>query len=213
MVFEGRVKVNGNVIRRIVLIDPEYDIVEVDGKIVTAEEKKVYIMLNKPVGVITSANDQFGRKTVLDLIDIEERVFPIGRLDYDTSGLLLLTNDGEIANKVMHPSNEIEKVYIAEVEGVPTIDEMNRFMNGLKIEDYITAPAKIKVLKNMGNRSVVEITIYEGRNRQVRKMCESIGHKVRKLNRIRIGKISLGKLNQGQWRYLTAEEIDYLKSL
>jgi len=213
MVFEGRVKVNGNVIRRIVLIDPEYDIVEVDGKIVTAEEKKVYIMLNKPVGVITSANDQFGRKTVLDLIDIEERVFPIGRLDYDTSGLLLLTNDGEIANKVMHPSNKIEKVYIAEVEGVPTIDEMNRFMNGLKIEDYITAPAKIKVLKNMGSRSVVEITIYEGRNRQVRKMCESIGHKVRKLNRIRIGKISLGKLNQGHWRYLTAEEIDYLKSL
>ncbi len=213
MVFEGRVKVNGNVIRRIVLIDPEYDIVEVDGKIVTAEEKKVYIMLNKPLGVITSANDQFSRKTVLDLIDIEERVFPIGRLDYDTSGLLLLTNDGEIANKVMHPSNEIEKVYIAEVEGVPTIDEMNRFMNGLKIEDYITAPARIKVLKNMGSRSVVKITIYEGRNRQVRKMCEYIGHKVRELNRIRIGKISLGKLNQGQWRYLTAEEIDYLKSV
>jgi len=213
MVFEGRVKVNGNVIRRIVLVDPEYDIVEVDGKIVTAEEKKVYIMLNKPVGIITSANDQFGRKTVLDLIDIEERVFPIGRLDYDTSGLLLLTNDGEIANKVMHPSNKIEKVYMAEVEGVPTIDEMNRFMNGLKIEDYITSPAEIKVLKNIGNRSVVEITIYEGRNRQVRKMCESIGHKVRKLNRIRIGKISLGKLTQGHWRYLTAEEIDYLKSL
>lgn len=170
-------------------------------------------MLNKPVGVITSAKDQFGRKTVLDLINIDERVFPIGRLDYDTSGLLLLTNDGEVANKLMHPSKEVDKVYIAEVEGVPTIDEMNRFMRGLKIEDYVTSPAKIKIIKNMGNRSVVEIIIHEGKNRQVRRMCEAIGHRVRKLKRIRIGKIKLDKLNTGQWRYLTDKEIEYLKSL
>lgn len=213
LVLQGKVKVNGKIINDIITIDTESDVVEVDGKVIKPEENKVYIILNKPTGYITSAKDQFGRKTVLDLIDVKERIFPVGRLDYDTSGLLILTNDGEVANKLMHPSKEIDKVYVAEVEGVPTKEEMERFKRGLKIDDYITAPAKIRLLKQMGKTSVVEVIIHEGRNRQVRKMCSAIGHKVLKLKRIKIGKIELGNLKVGEWRHLNSKEVDYLKSL
>ncbi|MCX7695526.1 MAG: rRNA pseudouridine synthase [Caloramator sp.] len=213
LVLQGKVKVNGKIINDIITIDTESDVVEVDGKVIKPEENKVYIILNKPTGYITTAKDQFGRKTVLDLIDVKERIFPVGRLDYDTSGLLILTNDGQVANKLMHPSKEIDKVYIAEVEGVPTKEEMERFKRGLKIDDYITAPAKIRLLKQMGKTSVVEIIIHEGRNRQVRKMCSAIGHKVLKLERIKVGKIELGNLKVGEWRHLNDIEVDYLKSL
>ncbi|SHE41828.1 MULTISPECIES: pseudouridine synthase [Caloramator] len=213
LVLQGKVKVNGKVIKEIVTVDTEFDVIEVNGKVVKPEENKVYIMLNKPTGYITSAKDQFGRKTVVDLVDVKERIFPVGRLDYDTSGLLILTNDGEVANKLMHPSKEIDKVYIAEVEGVPTREEMERFKRGLKIEDYITAPAKIKLLKIRDKTSIVEVIIHEGRNRQVRKMCSAIGHKVLKLKRVRIGSLELGNLKEGEWRYLNSDEIEYLKSL
>lgn len=213
LVLNGQVKVNGKIIKEIVMIDSSKDIVEVNGKIVKPIENKIYIMLNKPVGVITSAKDQFNRKTVIDLVDIKERVFPVGRLDYDTSGLILLTNDGELANKLMHPSKEVNKIYIAEVQGVPTIEEMNRFRSGLKIEDYTTSPAQIRILKNKGKTSIIEVIIHEGRNRQVRKMCEAIGHKVLKLKRIQIGELKLGELEVGRWRYLNEHEINYLKSL
>lgn len=213
LVLQGKVKVNGKVIKEIVTVDTEFDVIEVNGKVVKPEENKVYIMLNKPTGYITSAKDQFGRKTVVDLVDVKERIFPVGRLDYDTSGLLILTNDGEVANKLMHPSKEIDKVYIAEVEGVPTREEMERFKRGLKIEDYVTAPAKIKLLKIRDKTSIVEVIIHEGRNRQVRKMCSAIGHKVLKLKRVRIGSLELGNLKEGEWRYLNSDEIEYLKSL
>lgn len=213
LVLSGKVKVNGSVIKEIILIDPEKDTVEVEGKKVKPEERRVYIMLNKPTGVITSAKDQFGRRTVLDLVNVKERIFPVGRLDYDTSGLIILTNDGEVANKLMHPSKEVSKVYVAEVLGVPTKEEMDKFKRGLKIEDYVTAPADIKILKNLGRTSVIEVIIHEGRNRQVRKMCDAIGHKVIKLKRIKIGEIELGNLKEGEWRYLNQNEIEYLKSL
>ncbi|MBZ4662372.1 MAG: rRNA pseudouridine synthase [Caloramator sp.] len=213
LVLQGKVKVNGNVIKEIVTVDTELDVVEVNGKVVKPEENKIYIILNKPTGYITSVKDQFGRKTVVDLVDVKERIFPVGRLDYDTSGLLILTNDGEVANKLMHPSKEIDKVYIAEIEGVPTREEMERFKRGLKIEDYVTAPAKIKLIKQRNKTSIVEVIIHEGRNRQVRKMCSAIGHKVLKLKRVRIGSLELGNLKEGEWRYLNINEIEYLKSL
>lgn len=213
LIFSGRVKVNGVKVEKILIIDNEKDVIELDGRIITPEKKEVYLILNKPVGVITSSNDQFGRKTVLDLIDIKERVYPVGRLDYDTSGLLILTNDGDIANRIMHPSHKIEKVYIATVLGVPTNEEIEAFKCGLKIEDYITSPAEIKILETNNKRSTLEITIHEGKNRQVRKMCEAIGHPVIGLKRAAEGKIILGNLKEGQWRYMTEKEIEYIKSI
>jgi 23S rRNA pseudouridine2605 synthase len=213
MIFEGRVKVNGETITSVVTINTDSDIVEVNGKVIKPEENKVYIMLNKPTEVITSAKDQFDRKTVIDLIDIKERIYPVGRLDYDTSGLLILTNDGDIAYKMTHPSHEVEKVYLAEVQGAPTESEMKSFREGLEIEDYITSPADIKIIDNKRETCLVEITIHEGRNRQVRKMCDKIGHPVIRLKRKMVGTLSLGELKTGEWRHLKEQEIEYLKSL
>jgi 23S rRNA pseudouridine2605 synthase len=213
IILEGRVKVNGDVVTSVVAIDDINDIVEVDGKVIKPEEDKVYIMLNKPTEVITSAKDQFGRRTVVDLIDIKERIFPVGRLDYDTSGLILLTNDGDVAYKMTHPSHEVEKVYVAEVIGVPTEKEMKSFREGLEIEDYITSDADIKILEDNFRTCIVEMKIHEGRNRQVRKMCDKIDHPVLKLKRIKVGELSLDDLKVGEWRYLNDKEIDYLKSI
>ena len=213
IISQGRVSVNGKTVNEIVMIDEEIDNVKVDGQIIALEEKKVYIILNKPVGVITSVKDQFDRKTVTEIVNIKERVYPVGRLDYDTSGLLLLTNDGDIAYKMTHPSQEIEKVYSARIKGIPTMDEIERFKSGLKIEDYITATSEIKILSQYGNSSLVQITIHEGRNRQVRKMCDAINHPVLELKRIMMGEIELGNLKVGEWRELTEEEVGYLKRL
>lgn len=213
MIFEGRVKVNGDIVKDIIMIDEDKDRVEIDGKIIKPEENKVFIMLNKPEGVITSSRDQFNRTSVTDLIDIKERVYPVGRLDYDTSGLLILTNDGDAAFKITHPSHEIEKVYVAKVKGTPNDEEMRSFKRGLKIEDYITSPSEIRILNKEGANTIVEITIHEGKNRQVRKMCQAIGHPVITLKRIRVGAIDIGDLKLGQWRYLRENEVDYLKSL
>ncbi|WP_028991911.1 pseudouridine synthase [Thermoanaerobacter thermocopriae] len=213
-ILQGRVKVNGKEVKELgVKINPDVDIIEFDDKIVRREKKKVYIMLNKPTGYITSVKDQFGRATVMDLVKVKERIYPVGRLDYDTSGLLLLTNDGEIANILMHPRHEIAKTYIAKIKGIPTEEELERFRNGLLIEDYVTSKAEIKVLTVKKGTSVVEIKIHEGKNRQVRKMCEAIGHPVISLMRTKIGELSLEGLKPGEWRYLTNKEINYLKSL
>ena len=211
---DGRVKLNGETVSEMgISVDEEKDIVEFDGKKVTMEEKNVYILLNKPVGYVTTAKDQFGRKTVLDLIDgVSERVYPVGRLDYDTEGLLLLTNDGELTYKLTHPKHRIEKTYIAHIEGVPSEDEMKRFRGGLKIEDYVTSRAEIEIIRKKGKESVVKIVIGEGRNRQVRKMCACIGHEVKKLKRIKEGNIELGDVKCGQWRFLSDEEIASLKN-
>ena len=213
-ILQGRVKVNGKVVKELgTKIDPDVDIIEFDGKIVRREEKKVYIMLYKPAGYITSVKDPFGRPTVLDLVKVKERIYPVGRLDFDTSGLLLLTNDGELANILMHPKHEIVKTYVAKIKGIPTKEEMERFGNGLIIDGRKTAKAKIRILNVKNGTSVVEIQIHEGRNRQVKKMCKAIGHPVIALKRTKIGELELKGLKPGEWRYLTEDEIRYLKSL
>jgi pseudouridine synthase len=213
-ILQGRVKVNGKVVKELgTKIDPNVDIIEFDGKIVRREEKKLYIMLYKPAGYITSSKDPLGRPTVLDLVKVKERIYPVGRLDFDTSGLLLLTNDGELANTLMHPKYEVVKTYVAKVKGVPTKEEMQRFENGLIIDGRKTSKAKIRLLSVKNGTSVVEIKIHEGRNRQVKKMCEAIGHPVIELKRTKIGDLELKGLKPGEWRYLTEEEVRYLKSL
>lgn len=217
MILEGRVKVNGVVIKELgTQVDEKNDVVEVDGNIIsTNDENKVYIMINKPEGYITTSKDQFGRKSVLDLVkDVNERVYPVGRLDYETSGLLLLTNDGDLTYKLTHPSHEFKKTYLASVKGIPTKEEVSRLENGLKIEDYITAKAKMKVVKINREKkyAVCMITIHEGKNRQVRKMLDAINHPVMNLRRVSLGKIQLGTLKLGEYRYLTDEEKKYLKN-
>jgi 23S rRNA pseudouridine2605 synthase len=211
LIEQGRVKLNGITVSEMGIKVTEKDVVEVDGKPVKKEETKVYIALNKPVGYISSAKDQFGRPTVLDLIsDLKERVFPVGRLDYDTSGLILLTNDGDFTYRLTHPKHEIEKVYEAVLDGVPKKEDIERFEKGLKTDDYITSPAKFVILKCDGKTTTARITIHEGKNRQVRKMCDKIGCPVNKLKRISIGKVVLGNLKEGEWRNLTPKEIESL---
>lgn len=215
LILEGKVKVNDKIIRELgTIIDVDKDKVKVNNKLIKPENNKVYIMLNKPIGYVTTLKDEKNRKIVTDLIeDVNERIYPVGRLDADTTGLLLLTNDGDITYKLTHPSNKIPKKYIAIVEGVPNKYELEKFRNGLKIDGRYTSKAKIKIVKTYDNESVLEITIHEGRNRQVKKMCEEINHPVKKLKRVAIGELELGDLALGQWRYLTNDEIEYLKNL
>ena len=212
LMLQGRVEVNGVKVTEMGTKVAAGDVVKVDGKEVKQEEKKVYILLNKPVGYITTAKDQFSRKTVLDLIEgVKERIYPVGRLDYDTSGLLLLTNDGDLAYKLTHPSREADKVYHAKIKGVLSDNEIQAFKTGIRIDDYTTSPAKIKVLERTTTDSLIEVTIHEGKNRQVRSMFEAVGHTVLKLRRISIGPVKLGSLEEGSWRHLTPEEIKSLK--
>lgn len=217
LVSEGRIKVNGQIIYDLgYQVNEDKDIVEYDGKKIDINsEKLVYILLNKPEGYITSSKDQFGRKDVMDLVtDIKERIYPVGRLDYETSGLLLMTNDGDLTYKITHPKHEITKTYIASVKGIPTSEELERFENGLEIEDYVTSKAKIRVLKTdvKKNYSVCRVSIHEGRNRQVRKMFNAINHPVMNLKRVALGKISVNNVEVGKYRHLTDEEVNYLKN-
>lgn len=218
IILSGEVKVNNNIVSELgVKIDSENDIVLYKDKVIKPEENKLYIMLNKPEGYITSVKDEKGRKTILDIVKVEERIYPIGRLDYDSSGLIILTNDGDIYNKIIHPRVKVEKKYIATCRGKFTDDEIKRFENGIEIGGYVTADAKISILdiekKNKSINSVVEIIIHEGKNRQIRKMCEVLGHEVLALKRVEIGKIKLGYLKKGQWRNLSEDEINYINNL
>ncbi len=217
LILAGRVTVNDEVMTELSYkVDEENDIVKVDDKLIKEENKLVYILLNKPEGYITTVKDQFDRPSVLDLVsDIKERVYPIGRLDYETSGLLLLTNDGDLTYKLTHPKHEVDKTYVARVKGKLTKEEIERFKTGLKIEDYTTAPAKLKVIKYDEQRdsSLLEIKIHEGKNRQVRKMCKAINHPVLRLRRSAMGKIKIGDCEIGKYRYLTEDEVKYLKSI
>lgn len=215
IIKEGRVKVNNKtVIEMGITIIPNKDIVKVDDKIIREEKSKIYIMLNKPIGYVTTLKDEKGRKTVIDLIEnVKERIFPIGRLDADTTGLLLLTNDGDLAYKLTHPKNEVVKRYIAIVEGVPNRKELEHFRNGIVIQGRKTAKASIKIAKKYEDESILDILIHEGRNRQVKKMCERINHPVKKLKRVAIGELEIGGINIGNWRYLEEDEIRYLKKL
>lgn len=217
LIIENRVKVNGKIVNELSFqINEAEDKVEVDGKTIGLEEELVYIMLNKPEGYVTTVKDQFDRKSVIDLVKgVGARVYPIGRLDYETSGLLLLTNDGDLTYKLTHPKHEVDKTYVATVKGIPNESEINNFEKGLYIEDYKTAPAKIKIVKKNieKNYAVCEIKIHEGRNRQVRKMCRAINHPVMNLRRKAMGKIVLKDVEIGQYRYLTNDEVNYLKKL
>lgn len=212
IILAGRVMVNGITVKELgTKIDPSRDIVLVDNEKITEVKNLIYIKLYKPEGYVTTVKDQFNRKTVLDLIDINERIYPIGRLDYNTSGLLLLTNDGDLANKLLHPKYLIYKTYIAETEGCIDEESLNKLKTGVVIDNYKTASAKIKLLKYKNNRSLVQISIHEGKNRQVRKMFDAVGHTVKTLKRVSFGEIDLGDLKVGSWKYLSNEEIQYLK--
>lgn len=215
LILKGLVKVNGEVVTELgTKVDPNKDEIVYKGKVIKPEKKKVYILLNKPEGYVTTAKDQFGRPTVLDLIkDVKERLVPVGRLDYDTSGLLILTNDGDVVYKLTHPKSEIDKVYEAKLFGVPDSNTINLFKNGITIDGRKTEPAKIELLKVDGRFAWCHITIHEGRNRQVRKMCQAARHPVATLRRVAEGEIELGDLKKGSWRYLTDKEIRYLKGL
>lgn len=214
LIRDGRVKINDKVVTKMgIKVDPETDSVSVDGKDIVLEGHKIYILLNKPEGYVTTVREQFNRKKVTDLVDVPYRIFPVGRLDYNTSGLLILTNDGELTYRLTHPKFEVPKTYIAKIRGTPDKRKLNNFQDGLKIGNYITSPAEIKILKKIDGDCLVEITIREGRNRQVRRMCSAIGHPVLKLKRIKMGKINIGNLKVGDWRYLNKEEIKYLKHL
>ncbi len=209
---DGKVKVNGTVVTEMGTTVSAGDNIEVYGKPVKLEKKKVYIILHKPKGYVTTVHDPEERNTVLDLVKgIDERIYPVGRLDYDSSGLLLITNDGELAYRMMHPGHEIIKVYIATVEGFPSGGAIKKLETGIRIENYTTAPAYIKILEHYKDKTKMEITIHEGRNRQIRKMCEAIGHPAIRLKRIAFGSLSLGGLKPGEWRYLTEFEIKQMK--
>ncbi|MBN2852323.1 MAG: rRNA pseudouridine synthase [Clostridia bacterium] len=204
LIIDGRVTVNGVVVTEMGVKVDAGDIVKVDDKRIKTEKRKVYILLNKPIGVVTTSDDEFDRKTVLDLLEgIKERVYPVGRLDYNTAGLLILTNDGELTKFLTHPSHEIEKTYIAEFYG--NFDETKKqiFEKGVDIEGYQTLPAKVEIL----SPEKVKVTIREGKNRQIRKMFEQVECDVYKLRRISIGTLHDDKLMPGKWRYLKAEEL------
>lgn len=214
LIAAGNVKINGAVMREMGYDVQEGDQVSVNGRPIEAAEKKVYLALNKPLGCVTSMDDDRDRSTVADLVkDIPQRVFPVGRLDYNTTGLLLMTNDGDLAYRLTHPKHEIGKTYVALVSGVISDVRLNRLRRGVDIGGFVTSPAKVRVLKQNPHSTVVEITIHEGKNRQVRKMFNAVGNKVMKLERTAIGDIRLGHQLPGHWRKLTRQEIDYLKSL
>lgn len=188
------------------------DDVQVEGIHIKKSDDKVYILLNKPVGVISSSKDQFERQTVMDIVgNVGQRLHNVGRLDYDTSGLIILTNDGDFTYKLTHPKYHIEKTYVAKVKGLLTKEDLALLRNGIVIDNnYKTAPAKVKVLKVNKATTNVEITIYEGKNRQIRKMFAKIGHEVQKLKRIKIGNIEMGNLKEGRWRNLGKSDIEKL---
>ena len=209
----GKIKVNGKIISELgTKINPEVDNIEYEGKNINKKIEKVYILLNKPIGYVTTADDQFGRDTVLDLVKVRERVVPVGRLDMYTSGALILTNDGDFVYKVTHPKHEIEKTYTVTVKGIVKNNEVEQLRKGVKIDDYTTKPAKVKILKTDTEKDIsrLEITIHEGKNRQVRKMCEAVGRKVLALHRSKIGKIGVKDLELGKWRFLQKREVEEL---
>lgn len=213
LVLDGRVRVNGKTVKELSTDIKDGDYVEVDGKGVSLSARKLYIMLNKPKGCVCTVSDDKGRKTVLDFVKVRERVFPVGRLDYDTEGLLLLTNDGELANALTHPKNMVKKVYAVRVEGEPTEAELKRLRDGVQFGGVRYAPAQVKVIGAENNETKLEITITEGKNHEIKNMIESLGRRVLFLKRVSIGGIRLGGLSRGEWRYLSARETETLKSL
>jgi 23S rRNA pseudouridine2605 synthase len=208
LILAGKVTVDGEVAAIGRRVDPETAAIAIDGVPVPTKAGLVHYLLNKPLGVISTAQDPQGRATVVDLVPAEPRVYPVGRLDGDTEGLLLVTNDGDLTHRLTHPSFGVEKEYLAEVEGVPTRAELRRLREGVTLDDGPTAPARVALASGTaGGTSALVIVIHEGRNRQVRRMCEAVGHPVRRLVRTRIGPIADRELAPGEWRTLTVSEV------
>ncbi len=212
LIRSGRVKVNGIIVTELgTKVNASVDKVEVDGRLIRPEEQRLYIMINKPSGFITSVTDKFGRPTVIDLLGgISDRVYPVGRLDINTEGLLLLTNDGELAFRLTHPRYKVRKTYLAEVGGHPTEKKLDMLRKGIVLEDGITAPAEAKVLRHTKTSTFIEITIHEGRKRQIRRMFQAIGYTVTFLKRISVNGLLLNGLPLGDFRHLTDQEVDEL---
>lgn len=215
IILSGRVEVDGVIVDTLgTKIDPDINKITVNGRTVKNIQNFRYILLHKPEGFITTAKEQFDRPSVLDLIeDCTERIYPVGRLDFDTSGLLLLTNDGDLTFKLTHPKHDIEKTYIARIVGVINNDAIESLKTGVYIDGYKTSPARVEILKRYENNTSVKIVIKEGKNRQVRKMFSAVGHEVVSLKRIATGNLTLGELKRGEYRDLTEDEIIYLKRL
>lgn len=214
LIKKGKVLVNGKVCVLGEKADSN-DIISVDGIIINKEENFVYYLLNKPRGVVSTTVDEKGRKTVIDLIDVDKRIYPIGRLDYDTTGALLLTNDGMLTNKLLHPSNKIDKVYLAKIEGIIKGIDINKLKDGIKIDNYIAKPTRIKLrsFNKKNNTSLVEVVLHEGHNHEVKKMFEEIGFDVIKLTRISFAGLTVKSLKSGEYRKLTVKEVKKLYSL
>lgn len=214
LTINGNVKINGKVMKEPGYQVKDGDQVMVNGILISKQEKKVYIVLNKPKGYVTTMDDDKGRLIVADLVaDVSERVYPVGRLDYNTTGLLLMTNDGELANKLTHPKHETPKLYRAHVAGVLSGQKLSKLRSGVDIGGYITKKAKVEVIKQTERSAIAEIEIHEGKNRQVRKMFAAVGCPVQALERVAIGDIRLGRLKSGHYRKLTREEVEYLLEL
>ena len=215
LISKGEVKVNGEVVTELGTKVKKGDVIEVENTILDNNKDYEYYILNKPREVVTTTSDEHGRKTVIDLIDTTTRIYPVGRLDYDTTGILLLTNDGELANKLMHPKSNIDKTYIAKVEGIVTGYAVKKLRDGVVIDGYKTKPARVKLKKVDKNKetSLVEITIHEGKNHQVKKMFESVGYQVSKLKRTNYANLDLTNLRVGEYRKLSNKEIAILYSL
>lgn len=211
LIEDGRVTVNGKVVNVLGSKVSEGDVVCVDGIKTECEKKKYYIMLNKPAGFVTTVSDENGRDTVMSLTDdISARLYPVGRLDYNTEGLLLMSNDGDFTYKITHPKHKLSKVYIAVVKGTPTRFDIEKLKSGVVIDGKKTAPAKVRALRAESGNCELEIIICEGRNRQVRKMCEAVGYPVLYLKRVQIGPVILGNLPMGRWRHLNPNEVEAL---
>ena len=212
MIASGRVTVNGITVTQMGTQAEEGDVVCVDGRPVFPEAEKKYIIYHKPAGEVTTVSDPDGRPTVLDRFsDVGVRLFPVGRLDYDSEGLLLLTNDGDLAEKMMHPSHEVDKAYYCKVLGAVTPEALDQLAKGVMLDDHPTSPARVRLIRQEAFDSIVMVTIHEGRNRQVRRMFEELGYKVLMLRRVRFGPLDLGDLKRGQWRFLEENEIRELK--
>ncbi len=208
MILEGKVSVNGVVISQMGVQVEDGDEVRVEGKLIRPEAQKRYVMYHKPAGEVTTVSDPEGRAAVLDHFrDYPVRLYPVGRLDYDSEGLLLLTNDGALTERMLHPSHLVEKTYLARVTGQVSMDSVRQLRAGVMLDDHKTAPAKVRIIKEETFATVVLVTIHEGRNRQVRRMFETLGHRVLQLRRVKFGPLELGDLPRGQWRELTAEEV------
>lgn len=213
LVANGNVKVNGLTLKEAGYDVVEGDVVEVNGRVIEPEQQKVYILLNKPIGYVTTVSDDKDRLTVMDLVaDVDARLFPVGRLDYNTSGMLILTNDGDFAYRLTHPKHEMPKTYRARVAGVLSNEKCARLRNGVDIGGFITSKARVNIVKGTQRSTIVDITIHEGKNRQVRKMFKAVGNSVQELERIAIGDVKLGRLALGHYRKLTKEEVEYLKN-